>query len=278
MSIDTFIPTIWAARLLQNLNNAHVFKKMVNTEYEGEIKNQGDSVRINTIGHVTIKDYTKNGAIDAPETLQGADQTLLIDQAKYFNFEVDNIDKTQARPKAMNEAMREAAWGMADTMDLFLSTLISNGVAAANILTPLNVGTGVGDGNLYETIVDLETKLDINNTPSVERFCVISPAHHGLLMKDPRFTSFATSQADAYIRGKVLGEVRNFQIYKSNNLPTTSTILAGYKGAVTFADQISELNAFKPEGSFSDAVKELHVYGGKVTRPANLAKCVATIV
>jgi hypothetical protein len=57
---------------------------------------QGDSVRINQIGDVTVKDYTKNADMNAPEALTDAQLVLKIDQAKYFNFQIDNIDRRQA--------------------------------------------------------------------------------------------------------------------------------------------------------------------------------------
>lgn len=281
MTIATFKPVVWATRLLENLNNSHVFKGFLNTDYEGEIKKYGDVVRINAIGRITISNYTPNTPISAAEVLQGADQSLLIDQAKYFHFQLDNVDKVQSKPDAMNAAMKEASWGMADVMDNFCGALISAGVATPNILTPVNVGTGAGDSNLYEVIVDLAVKLDQNNTPVSNRWVAINPALGGLLKKDPRYTSFGTSPAESYLRGKPVGEIENFTVYKTNNLPLSSTnpiILAGYDGAVSFADQISEMDAYKPELGFSEAIKELHVYGGKVTRPSNIAKVVATIV
>lgn len=76
MAITSFIPAIWSARLLAHLDNAHVATRFVNRDYEGEIKNAGDTVKINQVGAVTIKDYTKNTDIDDPEALTTSDQTL----------------------------------------------------------------------------------------------------------------------------------------------------------------------------------------------------------
>ena len=56
MAIDNFIPQIWANRILENLNAAHVFADRLNRDYEGDIRAHGDSVRINSIGRVTISD------------------------------------------------------------------------------------------------------------------------------------------------------------------------------------------------------------------------------
>ena len=104
MSVANFIPTIWSARLLAHLDKAHVYAALVNRDYEGEIKNYGDTVKINQIGDVTIKDYTKGKDIDDPEELSGDQNTLTIDQAKYFNFSIDDVDAAQVNPKLMDAA------------------------------------------------------------------------------------------------------------------------------------------------------------------------------
>ena len=95
MSVANFIPTIWSARLLRHLDKRHVYLNLLNRDYEGEIKNFGDTVKVNQIGNVTIKDYTKGEDIEAPEDLSGEQQELKIDQAKYFNFAVEDVDNAQ---------------------------------------------------------------------------------------------------------------------------------------------------------------------------------------
>ena len=112
MSVANFIPTIWSARLLAHLDKAHVYAAQVNRDYEGEIKNYGDTVKINQIGDVTIKDYTKGKDIDDPEELSGDQNTLTIDQAKYFNFSIDDVDAAQVNPKLMDAAMQRSAYAM----------------------------------------------------------------------------------------------------------------------------------------------------------------------
>jgi len=123
MSVSTFIPTLWAARILANLNNAHVFVSpdIANRDYEGDIRQMGDKVKINSIGRITIRSYTRGSAITAPETLNTASQEIEIDQGKYFNFEIDDVDRAQAQNGGalMEAAMVEAGWGLSDQADQF---------------------------------------------------------------------------------------------------------------------------------------------------------------
>src|SRR3972149_1672563 len=109
MALSNFIPMLWSARILENLHKSLVYGQagVINRDYEGEIKDVGDSVKINSIGAITVGSYTKNSDTNSPQDVSGARQTLLIDQAKYFNFQVDDIDRVQTRPDVMNEAVGE---------------------------------------------------------------------------------------------------------------------------------------------------------------------------
>jgi len=135
MAIENFIPSIWSARILQNLQKSLVYGQpgVINREYEGEIRNVGDSVKINAIGAITVGAYTNNSYISDPEEITGAGTTLLIDQANYFNFQVDDIDRVQARPDVMGEAMREAGYALKDELDTDLAALWSQ-VSTANFI------------------------------------------------------------------------------------------------------------------------------------------------
>ncbi len=280
MSINAFIPQVWSARLLINLNDEHVYAALLNTDYEGDIKNQGDSVRINSIGRVTVASYTKNSSINAPETLDGAGQVLVVDQANYFNFEIDDVDKVQQTPKLMSAYMEEASWGLSDTADSAIASLLEDGTASGNQLSAASsVGTGSSDDDAYQLLVDLGTKLTENNIPNTGRWVVIPPWFHGMLQKDPRFVSFGTPGNREVLANGKIGEVAGLTVHVSNNVPVNGsayTVIAGHRTSAAFARQINKVEAFKPEGSFSDAVKGLDVHGYKVLRPNGLSYVVAT--
>src|SRR5574344_181366 len=121
MSVASFIPAVWDARLLEGLKKDLVYANLLNRNYEGEITAQGDTVHINSIGDITVKKYTKNSTIDDPETLTTSDQTLVINQADYFNFEVDDVDKVQARANLIDSAMSRASYKEADETDSYVA-------------------------------------------------------------------------------------------------------------------------------------------------------------
>lgn len=278
MSLQSFVPTVYTARLLENLNTAHNYANCANRDYEGEITRLGSSVTINSIGRVTINDYTRNTDINPPEELDLTSQTLIIDQAKYYSFAIDDIDDVQARADVMDAAIAEAAWGLANEVDLFLGQKLA--AEAGNTLTPATVGTGTGEVALYDILVEMAVKLDENNTPNVDRWVVIPAWAHGMALLDERFVSFGTSESNARLRGRPISEAAGFTIYKSNNVPRDGSeyiFLAGYRGAFSYAEQLSKMEAFRPERRFADAVKGVLLYGAHVTRPSNIVRFDATM-
>jgi hypothetical protein len=282
MSLSNFIPAVWAASLLSNLNNAHVYAKLCNRDYEGDISGVGDTVKINAIGNPTIGNYTKNTNMSAVETLTDAQTTLLIAYAKYFNFQVDDIDKVQQKPKVMNEAMKNAAWGLADAVDQGLAGLYTE-VPAANYASsstdaaPVACGSLTAGSSFYDRLVDLSVILDDNNTPTDGRWVVVPNWARGVMAKDSRFVNATQLGNDIRARG-VVAQAAGFDIYQSNNISkagSTSTssyrVIAGHPMAWSYAEQVSQVEAYRPELRFADAVKGLLVYGYKVVRPSNLA-------
>lgn len=287
MAVTTFIPELWSARLLYALEKAHVATNLVNRNYEGEISNHGDTVHINTIGAITVKSYTKNTDIDAPETLTTTDQTLVIDQAKYFNFQVDDVDKVQAAGELVDTAMGRAAYALADVSDAYLLGVIAAGAAAGNTIGSAAAPIALTGSNVYENIVKLKTKLDKANVPNTGRTIVVPPDVHSLLLLDDRFAkSTATAGQEALINGLV-GRIAGFDVYMSNNVKTgtgTDTgktpyfeITAQITDATTYAEQIIKTEAYRMESRFADAVKGLHVYGAKVTDGTKIAKILASV-
>ena len=83
MSLNHFIPEIWSGQLLTQLQKTLVYGSLFNADYEGEIRDMGDTVRINAFGDVSIYSYAKDTAINAPQSLSDAQTTLTISQAKY---------------------------------------------------------------------------------------------------------------------------------------------------------------------------------------------------
>ncbi len=297
MSLNNFIPAVWSARIYEALRKAFVYAQegVINRDWEGEITAVGDTVKINSISDPTITDYVKNTDMTAPEVLTDAQRTLTITQAKAFHFYIDDVDKAQQKPKVMDNAMSRAAYRFSDITDQYVASVMYQGAASANaigdntspIIAPTSTGGATG---AYEQLVDLSVKLNEANVPRDGRFVIVPPWYEGVLDKDSRFiNNDSTSPAlgTPLLNGQI-GRAAGFNVMVSNNVPTVAApggapnqvarnkVIAGSSMATTFAEQINEVEAYRPERRFGDAVKGLHLYGAAVIEPAALAVLTTT--
>lgn len=281
MAITNFIPEVWSAQLLTSLKKSLVFAgpTVVNRNYEGEIANAGDTVRITSISRPTVADYTKSSTTITPENLTDAARTLVIDQAKYFAFEVDDIDLRQSANGGalMSEAADEAAYALADTADQYVAGLYT-GVAVGNAIGT----TAITSAALAVTgLINLKVKLDNANVPTQGRYVIVPPWYHGLLLGSDLFVRVDASGTSEALRNGMVGRAFGFDVLVSNNCVIATgddyIVQAGYPGAYTFAEQIAKVEAYRPESAFSDALKGLHLYGAKLVRPTGIATLTASI-
>ena len=291
MSIANFVASVWAADILRALQTLLVYANpaIINSDYEGDIASVGDSVRINMVGDVAVKDYTKGSDIDSPEDLTDAQLTLLIDQAKYFNFAVDDIDKRQAQNGLREEAAMRAAYGLRKALDSFVAaqyTDIDTGNFVGSTGSAIT-GFSSDSKKAYKQLTVLKQKLDDTDTPEEGRWGVVPTWFEGYLLNDDRVISYGTPENRTAMKegfkagdNGLIGRAAGFDVYRSTLVPNSSSteykVIAGHRSAWSKAEQILETEAYRPEKRFADALKGLHVYGAKVVRPSNLACLVAT--
>lgn len=277
MAFANFIPEIWSARLLEHLDKTHVYANLMNRDYEGEIKAYGDTVHINQIGDITISSYTGED-IAAPEELDSTQTDLVIDQARSFNFQIKDLDNAQSNPKLMDAAMQRASYGINDAVDAYLADLLANG--AKNTIGSNTTPIVPTSADAYDYLVDLGVALTEANVPTIGRWVVVPAWYHGLLLKDERFVGNGTDFSAAILQNGLVGAAAGFQVYISNNVPVTSSknykVLAGTAAAGSYAEQLVEMEAYRRESNFADAVKGLHVCGAKVVQPSALAMLVCS--
>jgi hypothetical protein len=279
MAVTHFVPEVWSSKIFVRLRKNLVYGNVVNTDYQGEISAYGDQVKINEIGAITVNSYTAHSDITI-QTLESAQKVLTIDQQKYFAFEIDDIENAQTNPKLMNPATDEAAYAIGDTIDQFIASKYSE----AGIINATNLGTsGTGltilssTGNAITSLSYASRYADENNVPRTGRWMVIPPWFHQKLVIANTGTVSATATTKDLGGGVLIegfvGRLWGFDLYVSNNVATISTVNAimfGDRSAISYAGQISKIQAFEQEKRFNAAVKGLYVYGAKVVRPSSL--------
>lgn len=279
----TFLNEVWATRLLMDLEAESVYKQRGNQNYQADASN-AKQVHIGKMTtDITISDYAKNTDITAPQLLTDDDTLLVMNQQKYFNFYVDDIASAQTKPNFMSEAMRKSAIAIAQTIDSKVSAdLVADAGNEAEVdiddaLTVLEKGTA-----LLTAMSDLKTAMRIANiSKSITPWAVLTPAYIDILEKyfllEGKSGVFLPATSEQVLRSGFMGNLLGVDIFWSNRSPQHDNtgalkdiIIAGTTDAFTYADNVTETVAYRPEKRFGDAVKGLYVYGTKVVAPNQL--------
>ena len=265
MAITNFIPTVWSETLTKELDRQYVGVSNCTRDFEGEIRGKGSSVKICSVGPISVFDYNKDTDMGStyPQALSDYAVTLQISQSKAFNFQIDDVDKVQSKPSLLQAAMNKAANALSNVADRYVYSLYEE-IPEENSV----YWDSIDPETIISLIVGLREKFYSNNIgDNVETVLEVSPYVAGVLLKAKIVTM--TDNSDEVENG-YLGKVAGFKIYVSNNIHTNGTrhmCFARTTRAIAFAEQLNEVEAYRPEKRFADAVKGLHLYGAKVVFP-----------
>lgn len=266
MALTHFIPTIWSETLYRELDKEYIAVKNCSRDYEGDIKSIGDKVNILGLNPISVFDYNKNEDMSSPEELSDTLRTLVIDKAKAFNFVIDDIDTAQSTPKLMQEAMRLAASALSDEADKYIYAL-HNIVEEQYRLSKASFTSE----SALDFLLEVRQKFMESNVPGNEEIILeVSPAVAAKIVKSKII--HGTTNAEELDKG-CIGTFLGFRVYVSNNIQKQGSAykcFARTKRAIAFAEQINEVEAYRPERRFADAVKGLHLYGAKIVYPKEL--------
>ena len=247
MAVTNFIQTIWSKKIQDDLELKCKLVDNCLRDYEGDCK-YAQSVKILGVGEPTIGDYT--GADIDIEEMSDRGQMLTIDQAKYFAFYVDDVNKAQSVPGLAEEYQRKAVHGLAVARDTYVATLIQG---ATNKTTVTMTEEGFKKG-VDEAIVALRER-NFDEDGVIE----ITPAGYNLFKN--HLITLSTNNPE-YIKKGLVGMYDNMEVIMSNNLKTPGCVRG--KKAIAFAGQINEVEALRAEKKFKDIVRGLDTFGAKI--------------
>ena len=264
MAYSNFKPTIWSKFIQTELEKKCKLVEDCWTQFEGEAK-QGARVKILGVTAPEIFDYVPGQGIPAPTTIEGTSIQLDIDQAKAFNFMIDDIDKAQSVNGLMETLIKEATAKMARTRDSYVASLAKDAEyfdESCSYSSPEGAKNAVDKAllQLRENDVDIDDEVVITVSPFFYQ-----------LFRDA-LTEIKTNN-DELIKKGVVGMYDNCKVKVSNNLYNDGTddyIMIRTKRAIAFAGSIDETEAYRPESHFADAVKGLNVFGAKIVRPKEI--------
>lgn len=277
-----FVPEIWSGKLIEKFYSATVLAAIANTDYEGEIANKGDKVKIRTRPTITIRDYEvdQNLLVERPS---GSTVELTIDFAKYFNLVLDDVMEHQSDMNLLSMWSEDAAEQLKIVIDTAVLALIDAGVSADNkgvtsgrISNNIDLGAAgspavITPATVLDYIVDMGTVLDEQNIPETGRWIVIPPWIAGMVKKSDLRNASISGDGSSLLRNGRLGMIDRFTLYASNLIPTATEgsdtayrVFAGHPHGLTFASQITKVQTMQSESTFGQLLRGLQVFGAKV--------------
>ena len=294
-----WVPQIYSKKVQIALRKAATAEAICNTDYMGEIKNFGDTVNIVQEPQITVSDYTRGLATSAT-ALTDQELILVVDQAKYFQFALDDIEKRFSHINFQSVASDNAAYKLRDALDSNVFTYLGADAqvsTTANRLgttgTPIDIGFASGEIDPLNSMSTSAKLLDIQNAPEEGRWFVGAPEWYDALANtSSKLLSVDYNAGKGSLRNGLVasGLVRGFQMYKSNNLATNDLSGAtpagsatapvatwGQMSAVSCASQLKIVESLRSTTTFADIVRGLLVFGRKVLRPECLGRTIYVI-
>ncbi len=278
----TFIPEIWSGKLIEKFYSTTVLAAISNTDYEGEIKNKGDKVKIRTRPTITIRDYDANQPLLVERPSSNIVE-LTIDRGKYFNTVEDDVMGVQSDINMLTMWADDAAQQMKITIDTDVLDEIygdvsayNKGATAGRLSANINLGASsspiaLTSSNAIDKLIDLGQVLDEQNIPETGRWVVIPAWYASRLKKSDLKDASITGDGTSVLRNGRLGMIDRFTLYSSNLLPqvtdgsdTVTRIYAGHAHGLTFASQMTKMETLRSEQTFGDLMRGLQIYGFKV--------------
>ena len=298
-----FIPEIWSGKLIEKFYAATVLGSIANTNYEGEIKNQGDKVKIRTKPTIAINNYRADGNLSFQRPSSNLVE-LSIDQGKYFATILDDVMEIQADLDLLSMWADDASEQMKITVDTDVLAGILNQCAAQNrgttagkITSSINLGAttsplatvarspSAGQVEILDVLLRMGQALDEQNIPETGRWVVLPAWAATMLKMSDLRQAYLTGDSVSPLRNGRIGMIDRFTVYVSNLLPAGTpgglasgeyVIYAGHSHGLTFASQLSKVETIRSESTFGTIFRGLNIYGYKVIDGVALTQAIVT--
>ena len=285
MAFQNFIPTVWAAEIMAELDRLCVFAEDCNRDFEGSVKKMGESVKINGVGSPTITVITKGqrkSAMPQREQIEDTSVVMYINQMAIFNYGVDDIDAAQMSGNVKSKLNQKTSARIASEMDKHIAGVCAGKDVPKLFKTVKKLVSGAaGEGEInILTLLDLAAQhLYENDVPTTGTKIVatLSPAAHRLFVE--AYGTDDTDNHELMKNGKV-GMYHGITIKMSNNTVKDTTgqhISIRTPDAVAFANPLTHTEAYRPEEGFEDAIKGFSLYDAMVVLPREIVDAIVTV-
>lgn len=283
LPIGNWDPTIFSRESIKFFRRVSVADEVTNNKYEGDLAQGGSSVTIIKEPELTVSDYARGTEL-VTQDINDEALTLTIDQAKYLQFGIDDIERKMSHIGWFEMMVEQAGYTLKNQYDTnVLDYMGDNGTTNSSLGTdasPVTVGFDASELSPLDLFAAASRVLNENDVPFEGRYAVVTPALIEYLYKEDSklIETSVTGDRESEIRltkQPTTKIIHGFRLYMSNNLPVSSSnsrvrALFGHKSAVATANSLRKFEQIRNPKSFGDLYRALLVFGRKVLRPEAL--------
>ncbi len=283
-SLSAFNAELWSKSIIMNLDRKNVMLAFADRRFEGELDGIGSVVKVRTLGNIVMSDYVSGGPINYQDLIPSI-ETMTVSNQKVFAFLIDDVDKIQNDEDLLQMYAERGAVSIGNAVDdhifsVYSSAHTDNKVTSSG--SPITLTATTSGTSVYDNIVAAGVALSNKNCELTDRWIVVDPKTHGLLLKDTNNFTRATDKGDAVASSGLLsggpvgpggvgmiGRCAGFDVYVSTAIPFTSDVankylVFGQGNPIHYVSKIRDLEAIRLERSFASAVRGLLVHQAKV--------------
>ena len=296
-NISKFVPEIYSKKLLRDAKQITDFKNvMCNFDWEGEIKNFGDTVRICSPNADLVQ--IGEGVVPNPTNVVPNQLVLTIDKTKNFMFYFNDIEQAQSQFKMMEGYMNIGLQKLSDEISKELQAAVlddENVPALGSSASPVEC--------YWDTITNFTNKIKatlVHNKAlnsngfyqfkgnqeqslQLEASIIVPPFFFEQLLNSTKLTHPTVAGDDILYKG-VAGMISGMKIYQDTNMEGHTgydvsnanygkfVVIAGTKMGITFAEQYNKVEKLRDPQAFGDIGRALYLYGYKIVNPKSLVK------
>jgi hypothetical protein len=212
------VPEVWSARYYDVLLAELPFNALISRDYEGEIKNVGDTVKISTVPEFNEGEVVAESDRADAEAVTITQQSLVINSRVVKDFIVTNQASLQSLPFV--EKLKEmAAYAINKKIQSLIVSLIIPSASAPDHSIAYDSGTTLGLADLLEA----KELLDAQDVPLSDRHIVLGSAQLNDVFNITGFTSsdFLASGAPL-ASGELPAQLLGFAPHFTSAVGTTS--------------------------------------------------------